>query len=130
MDWTCLFCVAGGTPGPGGVDASISCAIRGEQVQPRVAAPVSAFDGGCETLIPCLGNDALPDIDGDPAGLEEQALAVFRHPPGASEERDLLLEAGGHRHLAQMVPEVGIVALGRMVMEDEEVADPVIFEVG
>ena len=80
-------------------------------------------------LIPDVGDDALADIDGDPARFEEQTLAVPRDPGLAAPQLDLLVEAVGHLHRPDMIPEARIVAVGGVVMKDQEVADPVIFEV-
>jgi hypothetical protein len=72
---------------------------------------------------------ALAEIDRNPARVEEHALAILHDAPAAAKQLHLLRQAVGDRHRPDVVPEVRIVAFGGMVMEDQEVADAIIFQV-
>ena len=91
----------------------------GERVERRqVRAHVMAF-----------GNDALAHVDRDPTRIEEHAFAIFDDAAAAAEQFDLLCERIGHRHRPHIVPEARVGPLGGVIMEDQEVADAVIFHV-
>ena len=48
-----------------------------------------------------FGNDALADVDGDPARIEEHALAIFRDAPAPPEQLHFFRERVGHLHRPQ-----------------------------
>ncbi|VVT14865.1 conserved hypothetical protein [Sphingomonas aurantiaca] len=76
-----------------------------------------------------MRHDALSEIDRDPARFEEQPLTILRHASSAAEKVDLVGEGGRDLHRPDMVPEVRIVARRGVIMQDQEIADAVIFHV-
>ena len=74
--------------------------------------------------VDAAGIDALADQDGDPAMLAEQFVARAEQAPFSRKRSILAARLSGMPALRTVVPEGGIVApLGRMVVEDDEVAD-------
>ena len=74
-------------------------------------------------------NDALAEVDRDPARIEEHAFAIFDDAAAAAEQFDLFGERLGDRHRPDIIPERRVGPLGRVIVEDQEVADPVIFQI-
>src|SRR3546814_3941951 len=61
--------------------------------------------------------------------FRSQALRIEFDAPACPPKVHLALQRFGHRHRTDMIPEVRIVASRRMVMEDQEIADAVIFHI-
>ena len=76
-----------------------------------------------------LGEDALAGVDRDPARIEEHALAVLHDAAAAAEQLHLLGQAVRDRHGAHIVPERRVDARGRVIMQDQEIADAIIFKI-
>ena len=74
-------------------------------------------------------DDALPEINRDPARLEEYAFAIFHDPAAAPEQLHLFRERVRDLHRPHVVPEWRVGALRRVIVQDQEVADPIIFQV-
>jgi hypothetical protein len=76
-------------------------------------------------------NDPLPQEDLDPALLGEEFVVLAEHPAVGGEEVHLPPQRRGDLHVAAMAPEgrVVAVALGGLVVQDDEVADALVFEV-
>jgi hypothetical protein len=82
-----------------------------------------------DALVVAFGQHALADVHRHPARIEEQPFAVFDHTSPAPEQLHFLLERIRDAHGPDIVPEGRVGPLGRVIMEDQEIADPVIFGV-
>src|SRR5205823_1995087 len=70
---------------------------------------------------------ALAEEHRNPAVFGEQVVLIAEHAPLAAPEIDLLRQAVWNLHRPAMIPELGIIASGRPIMEDDEVADALLF---
>src|SRR3712207_5489135 len=64
-------------------------------------------------------DDILPEIDGDPARLEEHALAIIDDVAALAEQLHLVAQRVGQLHRPAMVPERSVVPLRCAIMEDQ-----------
>jgi len=75
----------------------------------------------------CLGPDSLADHHCQPARFGEQFLVLANDAPGAAKDVDLVRQAVRRFERPAIVPEVGVVALRRAIMQHQEVADIDVF---
>src|SRR5690606_10308885 len=68
--------------------------------------------------------DVLTDHDREPARIVEELVVLAEDAAAVSEQIHLVLEEVGDAHVAAVVPERRVVALGRLVVEHDEIADP------
>ena len=63
-----------------------------------------------------------------PGHVREQLIAFAEDPAMAAEQVDLLAQRVGDVHVPAVAPELRIVALRGVVVQDDEVADALVFE--
>jgi hypothetical protein len=76
-----------------------------------------------------FGTQALSKEHREPAWRREEPVLVFFNVTAMHEERDFLAQAVGHIHVAAILPELGIVARVRVVVQDQKVAHALILEI-
>src|SRR5579884_2107219 len=76
-----------------------------------------------------FGKHPLSGEDGNPARIEEHALAPLHHATASSEQLDLLQKRIWNAHVLDIVPEGTARAVRRVIVENQEVPDPVIFTI-
>ena len=101
---------------------------RGDRVAQAVQALLQRSGGNrIGALVPPFRHNPLAYQHRYPALLEEQPLGVALDPARAAEKLDLGGKAVRDRHGAHVIPEGGIGTGGGVIVEDEEIAHPVIF---
>ena len=75
-------------------------------------------------------DDALADHHLQPAQFGEQLAVLAVDPAVAAEQIHLALQGVGDAHRPAVVPERRVVALRGLVVQDDEVADTLVFELG
>ena len=107
----------------------INALADGERNVAKVLGNLSvAFN--CHQRIMGRWHNTLAKTHLNPAFLTEQFLVLPENAAARAKQVDLTLQCVGHRHIATMTPELAVVAFGRLVVKDDEIADPLIFEVG
>src|SRR5207247_6063228 len=75
------------------------------------------------------GNDALPQHHLQPTLLREELVVLPEDPAVTAKQIDLHPQSVGDLHAAAVIPERRVVALGGLVMDDDEVPDALVLEV-
>ncbi|PAV70132.1 hypothetical protein WR25_17276 [Diploscapter pachys] len=88
-----------------------------------------AAGGRIGARVPPLRYDALAHVDRDPRCIQEHALTILHHPAAPAPQLQLLRQAVGDRHRPHIIPERRVAPRRRVIVQDQEVADPVIFQV-
>jgi len=80
---------------------------------------------GAAIVVP--GHNMLSEIDREPARLEKQSARVRLDSAARPKQSDLRGEAVWNGHRTHIVPKRRIAPARRVVVQDQEVADPIVF---
>ena len=76
-----------------------------------------------------LREHLLAEVNRDPARIQEYALAIFRNASSTSEQLDFRVQGIRNLHRSNMIPKRRIGTVRRMVVENQKVANAVVFKV-
>ena len=94
---------------------------------PQFAKPLASVDPAvvCKR-IGALWNVSLPDVHRQPRRRAEQVGIALNQAAVATEMLDLGLERIGNVHCRAIAPEFGVIARRELVVQDQEIADPLV----